>query len=228
MQGLRSVVAAREDAEQIQEQVVDVEVQAHRHIHGVVSGGSDFGCPPHVIADVEGEDARCHVVHDAQALERGNEQLQDAHSKQAEKGHEQCAADLAVELREQKARDSHHARDQSSCHGGLAHDTGIGDVVVGEHRSEHGTKRHHDHIEPDERDQGIVAGRADENPDDGDHETDQEKNPDIGLPGGSFLGDQVGEAKAPGQHQAEEAIEAAAGHGITTMVFPDVTLNHSL
>ncbi len=224
--GGTSVVVTQEDAEQVQEEVEDVEVQADGDVNGVVEGRRDLAGTVHVVAHVESEEPRRQVVHDAEVLQARHEQLEDAHPEKAQECHEERTADSCIELREHQAGEAHEAGDHGGCESSSCHHAGLCQLVLSEHRAENGAEGDDHQVEADEGDEGVVAEVAQEDADDRQDEPDGQDRGEVRLPRGGGLRHPVSRKETPRQDAAECEVEPAARHGVATGTLPNSAVEH--
>jgi len=201
---LTLLLAVSVNLQKIQEKVDDVQVQVECDVDRVIQGLGDHGSAVHIVSDVQGEDAGGDPVDPAHPFRSRNEKLNRTNHQQTQQRHEQGAADLAVELREQNAGRAHDHRD---FHGGQSSpEDQIGRVLV-DHGPQHQSERKTNHVVADEAEHGIVGLDGDDDADDRNHQPSDQQDAPIHLHAGRRIGQEGRSAKAidhTGSHHEEE------------------------
>lgn len=161
-----------------------------------------------VVDDVEGEEQRGRVVDERPIVdlaadpEAGHEHLAHAHEEERDEPSEEVSAPAEEQRGEGDAGDGHHDGDAGCGHEGI-HDDAAGVEIDG--RADDRTEAAYDEDVSAEADEPAVAFEGDDDPSDGDHQTDNQEIPERRLPGHGDVSDDGAE------HQAEDREEGDGG-----------------
>ncbi len=223
----RGLLLDAEDLEEAQADVEDVEVDPDGAVDGVVVGPRH----PHGAVEVEDqvgpEDEDPDSVEDRErALDREAEEGADRHEEGPEEQEQECSEERAAPAVERVGEDGSEEPERAGHASGDEEDLVDARVgVLGDHGPHERTERSADEEVAEEREDGVVALRAHEHPDEGgDTQRDDRGGPELGHRHAVCqVGGEGAREEAHHDPEAQEHGEAVLAHGvIVRLTFPDL------